>query len=506
MNTISKEIKNFYGLKLNFLIFCFYLLLNILTSGAHADAFDGVTYFLYAENLVLHHSLKFHTDLPSIQKLGFDIKLFEKVSLNRIGISPQNELPSSFPSPSPILLPIIEIPFYLVSALLGLSEINFVSIFTNPLIISGTALVIFLFAANIFSSKKMGLVSSLIFFSSFVWPYNSSLFDQPLVGLVLICALYFLYKGIKAEGRFSIELSGFFLGLVILASPGHLILIPIVVAYVLFIFRKEKTKIIKFSIILFLVLIIQGVINYERYGSITAFGYGQNQESLSHHFGWIGLVGLLFSPGKGIFFYYPIFILFPISIYRLYKRKINIGILFAIIFIASYLFFGTEPTVPEWGGNAWGPRYLVPVLPLISISLGSLLLDRTRIITVLFGTLAVLGLVVNLLGKLIWYMYGLAYGWDREELWKVDNINIMTWSWNHSPISLNYKTLMSNYIQIAPIPKTVGDYFHLGLAPCQYDSFIYCTYGLIPIFIISSIIAMLFYFICKNIRKEHVEH
>lgn len=499
-------IENRTKFKTNCLILVFFLLLNFATTGGHTDAFDGVTYFLFTENLALHHSLKFHSDLPSASKLNFDMRQFASVSLGRLGISlSNNQTIPEFYTPSAVLLSAIAVPFYEIATSLSVAPYVFITFILNPLIISATGLMIFLFAKKVYKSQKIGFASAILFsFTSFVWPYNSSFFTNPLVGLLIISSLYFLYKGIKTSAKFSIELSAFFLGLVVLAHPGYVFLIPIVLAYGIYHLRKNKTKLLKFIVICLLVLSIQGLINHERTGSFTNFAYGQEESLTEDHKDWIGLVGLLLSPGKGDFIYYPLSILFPISFYLFYKKKMSIGILFYILFFVSYFFFGTIND-PNWGSlGSWGPRYLVPLVPLISVALGNLLTLKSKLVKTAIICLGVLGFAINLLGKLIWYQYGLSYGWGHEALWKVDSGHVITWTWQYSPIALQYGALTSDYLPNVKITNTLGDYHIIGLIPCKVDLFLYCKDGFLVPFILIMIAAIVFYFVWKEIKFEKI--
>ncbi|HYT01647.1 MAG TPA: hypothetical protein VEL70_01975, partial [Candidatus Acidoferrum sp.] len=57
--------------RLIFLVFSFFLIFNIASSGGHFDIWDGVEAFLVTESMVLKHSAKLYPDLPSINKLCF---------------------------------------------------------------------------------------------------------------------------------------------------------------------------------------------------------------------------------------------------------------------------------------------------------------------------------------------------------------------------------------------------------------------------------------------------
>lgn len=141
-------------------------------------------------------------------------------------------------------------------------------------------------------------------------------------------------------------------------------------------------------------LAIIGWLNWLRFGSILETGY--NTPVLTHPLG-NGLYGLLVGPNKGLIFYAPQVVLAPFAAQALWQRSrpLAIAILFGVSawIVLTALFY-------DWGGGwSWGPRYLVPVLPLFFVAVG-LVLDRPRmreIARVLF----VAGFAVNLLGVLV---------------------------------------------------------------------------------------------------------
>ena len=59
--------------KLILLVFSFFLLVNIASSGAHIDWWDGTETFLVTESMVLKHSAKLYSDIPSVERLHFNV-------------------------------------------------------------------------------------------------------------------------------------------------------------------------------------------------------------------------------------------------------------------------------------------------------------------------------------------------------------------------------------------------------------------------------------------------
>ncbi len=77
----------------------------------------------------------------------------------------------------------------------------------------------------------------------------------------------------------------------------------------------------------------------------------------------LGMKGLLISWGKGVFLYNPILLIsIPASIWFVRRHGWH-SLVFLAIPIAYLLLYSKKEV--WYGGNAWGPRYLVPTLPLL---------------------------------------------------------------------------------------------------------------------------------------------
>src|SRR6188472_2574406 len=139
--------------RLIFLVFSFFLIVNIASNGGHFDSWDGVETFLVAESMVLKHSAMLYPDVPSIQKLYFDIQQSTAYNVRSL------------------LSAAIAVPFYYAAIIFSASPITVVALFVNSMIISLTSVVIFCFSLGIYRSKKIAFALSLIFsVCSFVWP------------------------------------------------------------------------------------------------------------------------------------------------------------------------------------------------------------------------------------------------------------------------------------------------------------------------------------------------
>ena len=161
--------------------------------------------------------------------------------------------------------------------------------------------------------------------------------------------------------------------------------------------------------VLLVVLFFAGLVNYVRFNSFTEFGYGY-YGSLAAHNGWTGLVGLLVSPGAGLFLYFPVAILLPWAAKRMVdQNRKRLLYLFVFIIVINWLNVGTlsfkEPN--SWWGEGWGPRYLVVLLPFITLMVGSLLVGIGKSAFLRYSVIALsaAGFCITMLGVLFWSYY-----------------------------------------------------------------------------------------------------
>jgi len=487
------------------LIFVFFLLINLVSTGGHFDSNDGIVYFLITENIVLNNSIKIDPNSPSLEKLRFNIYGTMKVWApdDYDAYLQGNERP--FHLPGGVFGSIIAVPWYFLSILLQAEATEFVAFFNNSVLMTFTSLIIFLLGKEFFYSQRISFVLALIFsLSSFIWPYNTSFFLQPTLALLLITSLYFIVLSKKNKTKIFPIMGGVFLGLSILTHPSSLIVLPGLFIYGIIQFRVEKKSIILFISPIFILGIIQGLLNYVKYQSVIDFGYAGYQ-SISLHDNWEGLVGLIFSPGWGILAFFPMIILLPIALNRTKSENKSLFFLIVYIFTSIWLFYGTGPS-PFWSGfGGWGPRYFIPFLPFATIALGYLFLNlrENPILKISITILAVGGFVVNLLGSLVWYMYGYSYAWGRDALWRAeDSFKIMAWDPIYSPIALHFKVLNSDFIQAMNIPKDAINYHNLGMFPCAYDSYVFCNFGIVITILVIFVIVFVGILILKEIIFE----
>jgi hypothetical protein len=527
-------------LRLYLVVFVFFFIINLITSGGHLDLWDGMVAFMITESMALKHTAQLHPEIPRISEakaadavhtmMDYEIGNYKILTGKYYEWASESKPQEPVFASKGLLLSAIAVPFYLIANLLSLDPLTVIGLSVNSLIISLTSLIVFCFSFDLYESRRIAFVLGIVFLgSSFILPYNNTLFPQPLQSLCLITAAFFLYKSRHISNSFICTLTqledrnndrrgtiysglaAVFLGMSVLASPVSIIFIPVFIICSFLYLRHNKKLITSFLLSLAVMIFLVGAINYLRFESFTEFGYGGGYGTLYYNQGWTGLLGLLASPGKGLIIYFPLVIAFPIAMKYIYRKDKGFFLLSAFIVIASWLYFGTIEANNDsrmWSGAiAWGPRYLIPLLPFITITLGTLL-ERLRFgktkwtypIKAALIALFFAGIIINMPGSLVWSEYGTIYAWEKEGLGG-GALEIMTWNPNYSPIILHLKILSEDYVSDIPVDAyrySAWYYAPYGLAPCQYDFFIFCTLGIIPVVILGGVAVILAIIILKG--------
>jgi hypothetical protein len=119
----------------------------------------------------------------------------------------------------------------------------------------------------------------------------------------------------------------------------------------------------------------------------------------------LGLYGNLFSLGRSVFLYSPPTILLLFAFREFYRRQRAEALLFVSIIAIYFLVYSS---FGDWhGGWAWGPRYLLPMLPFMIIPVGYFLEGGAKL--AIAAAITAAGVFVQVLG--LGVSYGNVY-WD----------------------------------------------------------------------------------------------
>ena len=102
-----------------------------------------------------------------------------------------------------LLLSAIAVPFYYAALIFSLDPVVIIGIFVNSLLIAFTSVVVFCFSLEVHRSKKIAFILSLIFgVCSFILPYHTSFWSQPLQALTIIASAFFIYRSLHDSPSF----------------------------------------------------------------------------------------------------------------------------------------------------------------------------------------------------------------------------------------------------------------------------------------------------------------
>ncbi|MCX7015575.1 MAG: hypothetical protein NTW86_23985, partial [Candidatus Sumerlaeota bacterium] len=205
-----------------------------------------------------------------------------------------------------------------------------------------------------YSPRVAYCAAALLGLGSMLLPYTRLFFTEPLTVLLALLAFHF---GIGLRRR-DAAWCGLFAGLLASNNVVYLLSLPLFLGAVT-LERGEtprQTRAVSFGLgtapgLLFLAaqMALRGPGYAHTPGFITPLA--------------VGLFGFLLSPGKSLFVFSPILLLslagFP-SFARRHRRPALLALAFSAVFLILY---------SKWflwtGGTCWGPRFLLPLIPLL---------------------------------------------------------------------------------------------------------------------------------------------
>jgi len=353
---------------------------------------------------------------------------------------------------------------------------GFVTSSYTALVTALTAALLCALALRLGWSGGLALGLSVLFgISTPAWAYTTSFFSEPTLALCLLGAVAAVIWEPRAPSAVALLLAGSCLGFAVLTHAADSIFyVPLFGLFALARVQREDwaVALAALSAPLIVALAVTLLYNAARFGSPLTFGYGIAGDIHDLHPPhtlqalWEGIYGPLLSPGKGLFLYAPILLLFPWALVRLGRRDTAMAALVAGIVVVTVLTHAN--TLIVWlGGWAWGPRFMIPVLPIMVLTLGSLLQDAGVALRRLAWALGALGAIIQVPAVLLDKDDYIGYlvqqqkcVWSAEDLYK--------WHPQYSPLIGQWQRLldlgsyaMQNLATISPhnlsIPAKIAD-------------------------------------------------
>ena len=276
------------------------------------------------------------------------------------------------------------------------------TLLTSSIVIALTGALVFLATRRLRFSRGVGIGAALLFgLATPAWVYAKQFWSEPYALFTLFAAFYFLTR-LRAENNARDAcLAGIALGLAAATRVTNAALVPLFVWYgFAHAWRDGRAR---RGLAWFLFALMLGALSiawydWARYGNPFATGY-RADETFDNPL-LLGLYGLLFSPGKGLFVYVPFLAALAFSAPLFFRRARREATLCILLFAFYVLLFSVW--YYWWGGTNWGPRFLVPAIPfLVLMSAPAIEFAAARTnkpFAAVFVALSALSFAIQLLG------------------------------------------------------------------------------------------------------------
>lgn len=331
-------------------------------------------------------------------------------------------------------------------------DLNFLQFFYGPMFSALSVGVFFLVSRSFdFNQKNSTILAILFAFTTIVWAYSkTSLNVVPGTFFDLLGFLFF--RRYQKLGGPNLVYSGSSFGFSFLVRPDAILFIIPLLLFLLIDLRQKTSKLKKLTSFIVPLIGFYGIYiltNFIRDGTTLLSSFAGSEQGLGAT--WqhthntplpIAIYGLLLSPGVGLFVFCPIMVTAFFSFFAFYKKNRKESLLFLAFVIIFLVYYGN---LNAWHGLvAWGPRYLLEVIPFLLLPLGATLEigKKTALKIALLG-LAALGFFFNFVYMIqdaiyfVWCLpscnHGLfSLGTVHNDLW----INpAILWTFKFSPLT-----------------------------------------------------------------------
>lgn len=354
-------------------LFLFLLSLYLLTMGGHTYAPDDESMFYVTESMV--------------RRGEFDIPHFDEYPT----VSGWYGIDGKTFTGSGIAQSVAAIPFYiaglqaaeLFSAPFQGVILRLVVNTMNPLVSALLGVVLFAFAISLGYSTRVSLGLALIWgLATFAWIEAKTFYNEPLMGLLLLLAFFFMRRAHREPRVLWFALAGIFWGLSATTKIHAFVALPALLVYASAIAAAQWRQSIDHTrawhttlkyaagfALPVIVILGAGILLYNYLRFLDPLEMGYSGEPASYPI-LNGLYGILASPGRSIFLYAPPILLGLVALPWFARQHRLEAWVFAFYFLTA-LFFHAR--YENWSsGGTWGNRYIYPVLPFLILPAGVL--------------------------------------------------------------------------------------------------------------------------------------
>ncbi len=307
---------------------------------------------------------------------------------------------------------------------------------TNAFVTAGVVWLLYAVGMALGLRRSTSLALALIAgIASPLWHYSKTFFGEPMSAFFLLLFLLLMLRsrGNPRPGLFF--WAGVALSATLLIKAANTVFLAAALPFAVALIWRKRDRLRHLATLgLGLISLFPVILYYNayRFGTIFETGYSSKID-FTHPF-LSGFVGLLISPGRGLFLYFPLALLSLAILILRCKRDGALSVFLFSMFLIPALFHA------RWwsweGGWCWGPRFFVPVLPLLTLPLGYWIEGkryhpaRTWIVL----GVAVLSAVIAFSGTLVSFNDYYTVMKAHYGILKSPYYPDMRWSWQWSPL------------------------------------------------------------------------
>lgn len=388
---VPRDARARHGRRVGLLLAVWIALFYMFTAGGSLTTTDALVTYELTRQMVEHGTVA----LPG----------------NMLGHDAHRGIDGRYYSPFGIAQSVVNVPFFLAGRgveRLGLrvgtadSLTKAAVAMGNTIVMAATIWLVYLFGATLTGSVRAGLATALLAgLATPLWPYSKFGFNAPLSALFLTAAVFSAWQSTRDSGP-SAAWSGVWVGFALLTRHELMLAVVPLVAFFWLSARPGSAwlrQVAKLGTGLLPALIGWLSYNTWRFGHPLDAGYMRDAVPGFGSSLLEGLYGLLLSPSASLFVYCPVALAGMVGMADLWKRDRPLAVLLGGNLGALLLFYAQ---LGNWmGGRSYGPRYLVPVLPLLCVGLAPLVARRVGLRWL--AVIAAVSLIVQLPGVLVDY-------------------------------------------------------------------------------------------------------